>query len=85
MGIWGKSEMMIPEEIFPRSQEPRIDLLEGGQGSAGPRQGPWGSARGSAGNEDAQHLDWRYALLRGTGQGVSIGWGGGGGGMSLHS
>lgn len=26
---------MIPEEIFPRFQEPRIDLLEGGQGRAG--------------------------------------------------
>lgn len=67
--------MLIPEEIFPRFQEPRIDLLVERQGSAGPRQGPWGSARGSAGNEDAQHLGWRYALLRGTVQGVSIGWG----------
>lgn len=49
-------------EIFPRFLRPRIDRIIYERGLSGLVQGP-GGARGSAGNEDANHMA-RYTLLR---------------------
>lgn len=58
--------------IFPRVLRPRIDRIICKMGLPGLVQGP-GGARGSAGNEDANHLPGtRYCVW--IGQGVSMGW-----------